>query len=212
MSNPWNGEPLTLGRHDAVTMPQTPNSSTVLVWRNDATQGNDGQLALTSGGGPPEILNAPALTGVPSFLARNWQANYLTITNISVTSDTPIWIQMFGPGLTGEQPKPLTIGVPTPLDPLQTAQGRTDNFMQLALESNTGDLTTIAVLGGPADSQGNNAYLFALNYAGTPPPGYTAVTTGNTLTYEFNWGTALIFVANLSGDTGAPLQVLLRSL
>jgi hypothetical protein len=44
------------------------------------------------------------------------------------------------------------------------------------------------------------------------PPGYTAVTSSNSYTYQFNWGISAIFVTNLSGGNSAPTQVLLRSI
>jgi hypothetical protein len=212
MSNTWTGEPLTLEVDDSAEMPQTPNGSTVLAWRNVANLNNQGTLALTSGGQPPEILDAPAFPGFPSLLARNWQANPLTIANISTDPATPIWIQMFGFGLPGEQPIPLPVGTPTTLAPLQTALGRGLDDMQLVMKSNSANLTSVAVIGGPADSSGNNAYLFALNYAGRPaPPGYTAVTASNSYTFQFNWGMSSIFVADLSSENSVPVQVLLQS-
>jgi hypothetical protein len=212
MSNTWNGEPLTLETKDSAEMPQTSNGSTVLAWRNVANQANQGTLALTSDDQPPEMLDAPAFLGFPSLLARNWQANRLTIANISTDPATPIWIQMFGFGLPGEQPIPLPVGAPTTLAPLQTALGRGLNDMQLVMKSNSANLTTVAVIGGPADSSGNNAYLFGLNYAGRPaPPGYTAVTASNSYTFQFNWGMSSIFVADLSSENSVPVQVLLQS-
>jgi hypothetical protein len=45
-----------------------------------------------------------------------------------------------------------------------------------------------------------------------PPPGYYATTTSNYYTYQFNWGSSVIFVANMSGTTSDPAQVTLRPL
>ena len=53
-------------------------------------------------------------------------------------------------------------------------------------------------------TSGNNAYAIALNSlsgntgpgTGTPaPPGYFATAGGNSYSYEFNWGTSVLFVA-----------------
>jgi hypothetical protein len=213
MTTTWDGAPLTLVQNEQAIMPQTPNGSTILAWRNMSTETNNGTLALITGGQPPRMLNAPALMTAPSILAQNWHAADLRLTNISTDPSTPILIQMFGPGLPGAEPIPLPVGTATMIAPLQTALGRALNFMALELKSNSAELTTIAVIGGPMDSSGNNAYLFALNYpGGAAPPGYTAATDANTYTFQFNWGMSAIFVVNLSGQNTAPIQVLLKSL
>jgi hypothetical protein len=208
--NTWDGAARTLTTNEQVVMPQTPNGSVILAWRNMAMQNNDGTLALATEGSPPQMLDAPALNTAPSILASNWKGGDLRLTNISINA--PIWIEMLGPGLPGMEPIPLPLDTRTTLAPLHTAQGRGLGFMRLLLESNTNDWTTIAVIGGPMDSSGNNAYLFALNYPGATLPGYTAVTTGNSYSFEFNWSNSAVFVVNLSGEYSSPLQLLLQSL
>ena len=211
----WTGAPQTLAYHDSVTMPQTPDGSMILGYWNTSGQNNDGTLALTSGGAPPLFLDVPALANQPSLLVQNWKANDLKLTNLSANTATPIRVQAFGPGIPGTQPAPLTIGTAKQLAVLQTAQGTAKpNWMQLVLESNTDTLTIVALVGGPLDpSSGTNGYVFALNFSGsTAPPGYTAVTGGNTYTYQFNWGSSSVFVANMSPQTAAPVKVTLLTL
>jgi len=80
----------------------------------------------------------------------------------------------------------------------------------------------VAVIGGPQDSTGNNAYVIVVNADSTtgppgsgnppPPPGYFATTTGNTFTLSFNWAGASIFVANLSASVAPGVTLVLRSL
>jgi hypothetical protein len=213
MTSMWDGAPLTLAQNEQAIMPQTPNGSAVLAWLNMATQNNSGTLALTTDGTAPQMLEAPALMTAPNIVARNWHGADLRLTNISADPSTSIWIQMLGLRLPGVKPIPLPLDTPTIITSLQTAEGRGLSDMQLILQTNTNDLTIVAIVGGPMDSSGNNAYLFALNFpVGAAPPGYTAVTSSNSYTYQFNWGISAIFVTNLSGGNSAPTQVVLRSI
>ena len=41
------------------------------------------------------------------------------------------------------------------------------------MQSNTNNLSIVALIGGPNDPSGNNAYVFALNYQGPANPGTT---------------------------------------
>jgi hypothetical protein len=213
LSDPnWSGAPLTLAWHESAAMPQTPNGSMILGRQNVSLQNNDGTLGLTSGG-PPQFLDVPAGSLMPSILVQNWKANSLKLTNLSANKDTPIAVQAYGPGLPGT-PTPLLAGA----DPILLASGSTaagkapPSYAQLVMQSNTNDLTILALIGGPTDSTGNNGYLFALNYMGPPnPAGFTQVTPGNSISYMFYWTTAL-FVANLSPSNAQPAQVSLVSL
>src|SRR5262245_53809504 len=108
----WNGAPLTLAVNDSASMPQTTNGSMVLAYQNKATQNNMGTLILTSGGGAPTSLDVPALANQPSVLVNNWKANNLNLTNVSANSATPIWIEAFGPGISGFTALTLTVGTP----------------------------------------------------------------------------------------------------
>ena len=218
----WTGAPTTLQTGDSVTMPQTPNGSLVVAYFNRATQNNQGTLTYTSGASVPVSVPVPALALQPSLLVMNWLANNLTLTNTSANSATPIWVEAFGPGLPGQTCSPLVVGTPLPLTTVQCAKGTAKpNWMQLVLTSNTATLSVITFIGGPQDPAGNNAYVFALNspYGDTgpgtgaaAPPGYYATVAGNSLTYQFNWGSSTVWVANLSPATAAPVSVLLRSL
>ena len=214
ITNPnWNGSGTRLNWHDSVTMPQTPNGSMILAYWNLATQNNDGTLSLTSGGAP-QFLDAPAMPLMPTTLVQNYQTNSLTLTNLSANKDTPIQVAAFGPGIPGQTPRKLTVGsAPLQLSFLQTAQGNAPpNYAQLIFTNNTNNLCIMAVIGGRNQSSGNNAYLFALNYPGPPnPPGYTSVTSGNTLTYQFYWTTS-VYVANMSSSVSSSVAVSMISL
>ncbi|GLS22429.1 hypothetical protein GCM10007874_54470 [Labrys miyagiensis] len=218
----WNGLPQTLAVRGSVTMPQTPNGSLVVGYFNQAQQNNAGRLAFTSGGSTPTIVPVPALARMISILTANWQANNLTLTNTSINAATPIFVQAFGPGIPGMQPGSLTIGTPVQLAMRQAVQGTTTpNWMQLEFSSSTSNLEIVAVVGGPLDQSGNNAYVIALNAptgdtgpptVNPPPAGFFATASGNRYSLSFNWGAASIYVVNLSPQTAAPVTALLQSL
>jgi hypothetical protein len=216
----WNGSPLTLQQYDSATMPQTPNGSLILAYVNQATENNQGTLAYTSGGSAPGFLSAPPMTNAPGLLIRNWRANDLGVTNISANRDTPIWIEAFGPGLPGQSCLPLKLGIPLPIATVQCATGvAKPNWCQLVFASNTANLSVVALIGGPQDASGNNAYVVALNASANtgpdgpaPPPGYYATTTANAFTFQFNWGSSNLYVVNMSPVTAAAVVVTLQSL
>ncbi len=217
----WNGGPLQLLVNQSVTIPQTPNGTTIFAATNQATQNNAGQLVLTSGGGAPTTLGVPALSNSPTILINNWQANNLGVTNTSINNITPILVQAVGPGMPGIQPLTLNAGMPTQMAPGQCAQANASpQWMQLVLQVTGATLGVIGVIGGPQDASGNNAYAIQVNAPSntgpgtgmTPPPGYYATTTSNTYTYQFNWGSSLIFVANLSPSTAQAVAATLRTL
>jgi hypothetical protein len=218
----WTGAPTTLLPNNNVNLPQTPNGSAIFAYFNQSKMTNQGTLSLTSGGSQPQFLPVPALANQPSILINNWQANNLSVTNISPASNTPIVIQAYGPGIPGVTPLPLPPdGTSVQLGPGNTAQGMAlPRWMQLAFQANTGNLTIYAVVGGPPDSTGNNAFLIAVNAQsdtgpGTgfqPPANYYSTTTGNNATYQLNWGSSTIFIANLSPCTSSAAVVSLRSL
>jgi hypothetical protein len=200
----WNGEPVVLAVNDGVTMPQTPSGSMILGFQNTSPANNAGKLALTSGAGAPEFFIAPALSLQPQILTRNWQANNLNVTNISANANTPIWIEAFGPGI-GPGSTPLPIGQTIAVSQKETLQGVTNpNWMQLSFRFNSSKLAVFGIIGGPQDPAGNNAYVVAVNspagdtQTGTgnaPPPGYYATVGGNAYSFEFNWGSSVVFVA-----------------
>ncbi|MFD2058373.1 hypothetical protein ACFSQT_36400 [Mesorhizobium calcicola] len=201
----WDGSPVELAVRDSVAMPQTPNGSMILAFQNASELNNDGKLAMTSGSNPPQFLLARALALQPTILINNWQANNLTLTNVSVNAKTPIWIAAYGPGM-GAAPTPLpTNGDAIPVAVDTTLKAVTlPQFMQLGFQTNSPGLCLFAFIGGPQDSKGNNAYAIALNsqYGDTgpgqptaAPPGYYGTTGGNNYTFEFNWGTSVLFVA-----------------
>jgi hypothetical protein len=218
----WNGSPLTLQVNQNANMAETPNGTMVFAYQNMSTGNNMGTLSVTSGGGQPVFYNAPALTNQPSTIIHNWGANNLSVTNISANNDTPIKIQAIGPGIPGTNPIALGIGPPgVQLGFGQSAQGNASpQWMQLVVTCAASTLGILALIGGPPDADGNNGYVFAVNYSinsgpgtgVTPPEGYYATTTSNSYTFQFNWGSSLVFVANLSSANAQPLSVLIRAL
>ena len=220
----WDGSPLTLQPNQNANMLQTTNGSMVLSYLNLSPMNNQGTLSVTSGGGEPTFLTVPALNNQPGVLINNWKGSNLSVTNISVPgSNTPIQIQAVGPGIPGINPLALPVGTLN-LKPGQMAQGNAlPQYMQLVFQSNSGQLAIFVLIGGPANKSGNNAYMLAVNAAqdagpgtenpGTPPPpGYYATTTSNYYNYQFNWGSSVIFLANMSGTTSSAAQVTLRAL
>jgi hypothetical protein len=220
----WDGSPLVLQPNQNANMLQTTNGSMVLAYLNVSTMNNQGTLSVVSGGNQPIFLPASALSNQPSVLINNWKGNNLSVTNISVPgSNTPIRIQAIGPGLPGITPLPLVVGSLN-MSPGQMAQGNAlPQYMQLVFQSNTSQQCIFVLIGGPPNTSGNNAFMLAVNAqqdAGpgttnptTPPPaGYYATTTSNYYTYQFNWGSSVIFVANMSGTTADPAQISLRAL
>jgi hypothetical protein len=211
----WTGLPTTLLPTQNVNMAQTTNGSMVLAYQNTSTINSQGTLSVTSGGSAPKMLQAYALLNQPNILVNNWQANNLSLTNISPTSSgIPIWVQAVGPGLGGITPVQLpNTGASVTFTSGQAAQGvALPQYMNLTMSSNTSQLTIFALIGGPPDATGNNAYVFAVNSPqgntgpGTgvkPPDGYYATTSANQATFQFNWGSSNIFVANMSPSTAA---------
>ncbi|HMB90950.1 MAG TPA: hypothetical protein VKP65_08895 [Rhodothermales bacterium] len=220
----WNGSPLLLQVNENANMPQTPAGTMLLAWQNEATQNNLGEIAVTSGGSAPVTKRADALAYQPSIWLNNWNANNLSITNISANTATPIRIQAIGPGIPGTDPETLPIGGDgVMLKAGMTAQGNASpQYMQLVIRSSSSTLGIIGLIGGPQDSSGNNGYVITVNDAvngntgpdtgKAPPPGYYATTSSNTYTFTFNWGSSLVFVANLSPETADPVTVVMRKL
>ena len=216
----WDGSRLILPVNQNADLPQTTNGSMIFAYENISTQNNAGTISVTTGGSAPTFLNAPALTNQVSFVMNNWDANNLSVTNVSANNDTPIAIQAIGPGIPGTVPQPLCVGVPVTLGPGQTTQGAAPaQYLQLVLSAQpTTDI--LALIGGPPDANGNNGYVFAVNYSfdsgpGTgvaPPAGFYATTTDNSYTFSFNWGGGTVFVANLSSQNAQDPTVVLRAL
>ncbi|OYY91518.1 MAG: hypothetical protein B7Y45_02880 [Sphingomonas sp. 28-66-16] len=217
----WNGSPSVLLTSQNTVMPQTPNGTTIFAATNQSTLNNQGQISLTSGGGAPSLLDVPALTSQPTILIKNWEANNLSVTNISASNSTPVLVQAVGPGIPGITPQSLVIGTALPLAMGQCAQtNASPQYMQLVMQVTGPTLGIIGFIGGPADANGNNGYVVAVNATantgpgtGMPAPaGYYATTTSNTYAYQFNWGSSLVFVSNLSPSTAQSVSILLRAL
>jgi hypothetical protein len=217
----WNGAPLVLEVYDNARMPQTPAGSVVFAYLNVARQNNLGELAISSGGDTVEYRFAPALATQPEAVVRNWGSNNLSVTNVSANDSTPIRIQAIGPGMPGTTPLALPQGTPVVLASGVTAQGPAGTGpMLLVVRAPGADRSVVAVIGGPADASGNNAYVIAVNADSTtgppgsgnppPPPGYYATTTGSGFSLGFQWGGSSVFVANLSSSVSPALSVILR--
>jgi hypothetical protein len=218
----WNGARMVLAPDRNANMPQMINGTMVFTYRNMSAQKNQGDISLTSGGSTLRFYTVPAGTNQPSFLIDNWKANNLSITNISPNAETPIAIQAIGPGLPGTTPLPIAIGPPgRALAPGQTGQSTAaPQWMQLVLQCNAPTTVIVALIGGPPDATSQNGYLFALNYAidsgpgtgVTPPAGYYATTTANSYVFRFNWGSAALFLANLSSTNAYAVTIVLPQL
>jgi hypothetical protein len=221
----WDGSLIALNPGDSANMPQTLNGSMVFAYMNTSNVNSVGQLALISGNSAPTFLTALALLNQPSVLVNNWRGQNLNATNISVPgSNNPIEIAAYGPGMPGQNCVALpSDDVPVALAPMLCAQGNAlPGYMQLILQGTSGDLAIFALIGGPMDSTGNNAYMISVNDAvngntgpgtgKTPPPGYYATTSGFVYTYQFNWGVSEVYVANMSPTTSPAAQVALRQL
>ncbi|RZL78399.1 MAG: hypothetical protein EOP66_07930 [Sphingomonas sp.] len=211
----WNGARTILAVNEHAAMAQTPNGTLVVGYLNQSTLNNQGEIAVTSGGGAAVVYPVPALQQMLSLLVGNWQADNLTITNTSDGSATPILVQAFGPGIPGATPVNLPIGSSIMLGIAQAAQGPSKpKASQLRFQANSGALTIVAVIGGPANPPDqNNAYVIALNAPDNlPRDGYYAVVTGNTYAMVFNWNAAMVYVANLSPVGAAPVVVTMTPL
>jgi hypothetical protein len=220
----WNGLPTVLQTNQNLTIPQTPNGTTIFAANNQSTQNNSGSITLTSGGTLLPPIIAPFGTNAPTIFINNFNANNLSVTNTSVNSTTPILVQLIGPGIPGTTPGKLPIGPPgVILAPGATAQGDTQpRFMQLLIQSNSATLGVIGIIGGPLNSSGNNGFVISVNDSvngntgpGTgvnPPPGYYATTSSNNYAYSFNYGGGVVFVGNLSPSTADSVNIVLRAL
>lgn len=214
----WNGKPLLLKVRDTAQMAATTNGSMVFAYQNMAPTNSAGTLSLVSGGLQPEALVAPALTGAPLWRIRNWHGNNLGVTNASIVT-VPIRIQAVGPGIPGSIPKNITIGTPLVLPPGECAHAQLKPAAMQFVFSSPDYTATFALIGGPPDGNGNNAYTFTVNAksstvmpAGdTPPPGDYA-TTADTFEFPVNWGSDWVFIANLSGETSEGNSILITKL
>lgn len=211
----WNGARTVLATTEHVTMPQTPDGSLIVGYLNQSKQNNQGEITVGSGGSTPVSYPVPAFQQMLSLLVGNWQADNLAITNTSTAAITPILVQAFGPGIAGASPVNLPYGTAITLGVPQAAQGSskpTSSLLRFTADS--GAVTIVGIVGGPPDpSTQTNAYVIALNATeGTPPDGYYAVRAGNSYTFSFNWGGAMVYVVNLSPVTAAPVKVTMVAL
>jgi hypothetical protein len=213
----WSGAPTTINPQQNATMNQTPNGTMIFTYFNQATTANAGKLSLSSGG-TGQLLDVPALTNQPLFLIQNFKGSNLSVSNVSTTAATPIWIAAAGPGLPGQSCNSLpTTGKFVPLGIFECAQVKPPpSFSTVTLQANSGQLTIFAI------QVGNVVTVVALNAAqeagpgtqnpGTPPPaGYYATTTGNNYQNIWNWGGATVYIVNLSPGTATGGQVSLLS-
>lgn len=218
----WDGSRLVLGAGGSVVTNNAPNGSAIFTAMNMSTINNAGQVQVIVAD-TRDTLNLAPYTETPGFLIQNWKAQPITVGNISPQPETPVEIQLVGPGQKGIQPLTLTTGgtaLPVPSGACAAAM-LPPRAMQLVMQANSGDTSTVAIIGGPTDQGGNNAFVFGLNFpsttqAGTqypPPPGYYQTTTSNTIYYNITWGqSGLLFCANLSSELANTEQALVLSL
>ena len=221
-TNPWTGTPLTLNVGDNAVIPQTPNGTMIFAATNQSTGNNDGTIYLTSGGGAPTQLDAPAMVNQPTIQINNWGANNLNVSNRSANNTTPILVQAVGPGIPGITPVALPLNTTTNLAPGVSAQGTASpQYMTMRIQSTSATLGILGLIGGKLVN-GNNGYVISVNDSvngntgpgtGTPAPeGYYATTSNNTYNFQFNWGSSGIFVSNLSPSTAVTMQVTISTL
>jgi hypothetical protein len=200
----WTGIPIPLEPNQGVTMPKTPTGQIVLAYKNQALDADLGQLAVTSGGSPPKILDVEALLNAPNLEIQNYEGNNLNVTNISNTAT--IWIAAYGPGFnTSSQ---LPIGTPVAVAPYAcTATRSQPNFQRLTVSA-PGQYSVAVVYIGSTPS------VYAINSpdASTVPAGYTKVLAANTLPLTDNWLGKSLWVGNLSPDTNDGFSVTLINL
>ncbi len=194
----WNGSPLILAQNDRAVMPQTTAGSMIFAWENLARRNNDGTLSVGSGGGNPRLLDAPWGRNAPSILVNNWQANNLTVVNLSVTADTPIQIQAYGPGIPCQCVKALQPRTRTQVQLGGALMANVSSAHSYLVFQSDAGLALFGLIGGPNNPTGptgNNAYVFAVNFpSATTPPGYTVTTQSNYYRYLLNWS-GRIYVA-----------------
>jgi len=208
----WNGSPQTiLPTIDTLLMPQTPNGS--MVFAAMPKSANTGSISLTSGA-TSQLVPVPGNVQVPNIVVNNWGGNNLQVVNISSPDATPIWVEAFGPNIPGQPtPIPITNGTPFKLNPQPStgsvASGVTaPRNMLLRMQANTGDLAVIALIGGELGSTGNNAYVFGLNVSNPgQATGYTKAVSSNSIDFQFNWSTAVVYLANMSPSTSAAVTL-----
>jgi hypothetical protein len=204
----WDGSRLTLAAGASAVTNNAPNGSAIFTAINLATMNNAGQLQVIATG-TRDTLSLNPYTETPDFLIQNWKAQPISAVNLSPQPETPVEIQLVGPGQKGIQPLKLAIdGATLPVPSGACAAAMLPPLaMQLVMQANSGEKSTVAMIGGPTDQGGNNALVFGLNFpsttlAGTasePQPGYYMTTTRNTIYYTINWGqSGLLFCANLS--------------
>lgn len=216
----WTGASLTLQNETAATITATPNASTIFAYQNVSPFDNDGSMLLTSGS-VTVPLASPGGNQQSLVYISNWRTKSLKVTNTSPGTGTPIIIQLVGPGLPGCKPVNLPLSTQVALTPGGCAKGvAAPRWMQLAFENDSGNQSIVALIGGPQDASGNNAYLFGINFSsntgpGTgnqPPDGYYATSASTNITFQFNWGAYSVFCANFSGSTAGDTTVVFRPL
>ena len=212
---PWDGKPVTLKQNESVNLPQTTDGSMILIYLNRSPGNDEGTLSIQSGGKPPTVVTVPPGTMQPGVMTQNWEGNNLQVANLS-TVPVDIWVAAYGIGLNPSLCTPLTPGSTQPLQTMTCVEATAlPQWMTLRFEQQTSATTVFALIGGPS-IEGINAYVFGLNMPPStgpqpapPSTGYFQTSADNSIDYPFNWGSASLWVANLSGGTAAPASVTL---
>ncbi len=203
----WDGSPITLQQGQGVQMKQTPVGDLVVAALNMAAQNDEGQLAVTSGGGPPEIIPVEPLMNAPIIWITNYEGNDFNITNISITN-VPIWVAAWGPGFGNCGTLPDD-GIFFSLRPYQCREAQTNpSLMQLAMRA-LGQYTVFVNFIG---SKPSTYCVNAPETRGVPVEDYTEVTKNNALSISGNWLGKTLWVVNLSALTNQQGEVALTNL
>jgi len=222
VSNTWDGAPYTLNPGESIEMPSAPCGSAILTAENLAIMNNAGQVIVhwcdvTTLDLQPNIY-------APVFMVKNWMACTLNVLNCSPQPKTPIKVQLIGAGLGGTDPKEISL---SDVNPLMLSSGESaiavlrPRMYQFLVNAPSGDRSTVVLIGGPPDPDGNNAKVYGVNFEANtefntqypPPAGYYKTTTSNTITVALSWPDGgQLFCANLSSDYADPVELFVRQI
>jgi hypothetical protein len=200
----WSGNP-TIIPSDGLQMAPSPNGSLILGFFNTDPGNNNGQVSVSSGGGFFQQFDAPAQQAAPVLFVHNFTGNNLNVSNTSVVPTTKLLAEAWAPGLQVSGSLPSD-GKPYPLSVYSSRKAVTlPQRMMVTLAAGNGQYTVFAVY------VGTDVSLYCVN-APDPtkvPPGYTKVTSDNSLQISGMWNGATLYVANLStgSQTGATVSL-----
>jgi hypothetical protein len=203
-SQPWDGCRVELAQYDSVQLGTTPQGTIVFAALNVSTLPDAGELAFSSGGGPPTFVELPALSGPPVLVAGDYGGKDLRITN---TASAPFEVEVFAPGF--GTPAALPTGAAQGLLPWAARATRAATSYQQLVLSSPGQLTTFLFYAGASVT------ACSVN-AGSAPPPVTGIdnrwTSNSSSKLVDDWKGAELYVANVSAMTATQAQVALVDL